>query len=84
MSGVYSIPEPTALAFSFGYHLGGFVPITVIGLVCASRLGFSLRELRTSELMLAEPIDPSAEARPAGVEDDGSGWGESEGRKLNV
>ena len=45
LSGVYGVAEPTALAFSFGFHLGGFFPITIIGLYYASRLGFSLREL---------------------------------------
>ena len=46
LSGVYGVAEPTALAFSFGFHLGGFFPITIIGLYYASRLGFSMRELR--------------------------------------
>ena len=55
LSGVYDVPEPAALAFSFGFHLGGFIPITIIGLYYASRLGFSLKELRSSEVMLAEP-----------------------------
>ena len=47
LSGVYGVAEPTALAFSFGYHLGGFFPITIIGLYYAWRLGFSLKEFRT-------------------------------------
>lgn len=45
LSGVYGVAESTALAFSFGFHLGGFFPITIIGLYYVSRLGFSLKEL---------------------------------------
>ena len=54
LSGVYDVPEPTALAFSFGYHLGGFLPITIIGLYYASRLGFSLKELGGSAATFEE------------------------------
>ena len=54
LSGVYGVAEPTALAFSFGYHIGGFFPITIIGLYFASRLGFSLKELRGNQGALGE------------------------------
>ena len=43
---VYGMPEPQTLAFAFGYHFGGFIPITLIGLYYASRLGFSLKDLQ--------------------------------------
>lgn len=69
LSGVYGVPEPTALAFSFGYHLGGFFPITIIGLYYASRLGFSLKEFRRGEGVFREPHGESAEARRTGVTD---------------
>ena len=52
LSGVYDVPEATALAFSFGYHLGGFFPITIIGLYYASRLGFSLKDFGRGEAAL--------------------------------
>ena len=45
LSGVYGVPEPAALAFAFGYHLGGFFPITIIGLYYAWRIGFSVGDL---------------------------------------
>lgn len=67
LSGVYGVPEATALAFSFGYHLGGFFPITIIGLYYASRLGFSLREIQRSKALLHGPIGESAEPCPPGV-----------------
>lgn len=72
LSGVYGVPEATALAFSFGFHLGGFFPITIIGLYYASRLGFSLRELRGSAVM------ESDEARRGGVTADRDRVGDEE------
>ena len=46
LSGVYGVPEPAALAFAFGYHLGGFIPITIIGLYYAWSIGFSVSDIR--------------------------------------
>ena len=46
LSGVYGVAEPSALAFAFGYHLGGFFPITIIGLYYAWSIGFSVRDVR--------------------------------------
>ncbi len=45
---VYGLPGPETLAFAFGYHFGGFVPITLIGLYDAWRLGFSMKDIRAS------------------------------------
>jgi len=42
--GPYGIAEPKALAFAASYHLGGFIPITVLGLYYAWRLQISLTE----------------------------------------
>ena len=49
LSGVYGVAEPSALAFAFGYHLGGFFPITIIGLYYAWSIGFSVKDIRGSE-----------------------------------
>ena len=46
LGGVYGVAEPSALAFAFGYHLGGFFPITIIGLYYAWSIGFSVRDVR--------------------------------------
>jgi uncharacterized protein (TIRG00374 family) len=45
LSDVYGVPEGQSLAFAFGYHFGGWIPITVIGLWYAWRLGISLGEV---------------------------------------
>ena len=46
---VYGVSEEAALAFAFGYHLGGFFPVTFLGLWYAGRLGLSLSELSRAE-----------------------------------
>ena len=38
----YGVAEPTALAFATSYHLIGFLPITVLGLYYAWRMGISV------------------------------------------
>ena len=40
--GVYGVAEPQALAFATSFHLGGFIPITALGLYYAWKLGISL------------------------------------------
>ena len=42
---VYGVAGEATLAFAFGYHLGGFFPVTFLGLWYAGRLGLSLPEL---------------------------------------
>jgi uncharacterized protein (TIRG00374 family) len=49
LSDVYGVPEPQSLAFAFGYHFGGWVPITLIGLWYAWKLGISLGDVGTAE-----------------------------------
>jgi uncharacterized protein (TIRG00374 family) len=46
LSEVYGIPDGPTLAFAFGYHLGGFVPVTLIGLWYAWRLGLRFQDVR--------------------------------------
>ncbi len=46
---VYAVGESATLAFAFGYHLGGFIPVTVLGLWYAGRMGLSMRELGHAE-----------------------------------
>lgn len=49
LSEVYGVPEAQSLAFAFGYHLGGWIPITSIGLWYAWSLGLSIREMGAAE-----------------------------------
>ena len=44
LADVYGVADATALGFAFGWHLGAFFPITIIGLWYARRLGVSIRQ----------------------------------------
>ncbi len=57
--GVYGVGAGETVAFAFGYHLGGFIPVTLIGLYYAWRLGLSLEEIERSE----ETVEREVEAR---------------------
>lgn len=46
---VYGVGESRTLAFAFGYHLGGFIPVTALGLWYAGRIGLSMREIGHAE-----------------------------------
>ncbi|MEE2904917.1 MAG: lysylphosphatidylglycerol synthase transmembrane domain-containing protein [Gemmatimonadota bacterium] len=61
LSDVYGVSEATSLAFAFGYHFGGWIPITLIGLRYAWKLGFSLGEVGTSEKLLEKGVEPLIE-----------------------
>lgn len=46
---VYGVEAARTLAFAYAYHLGGFFPVTFIGLWYARSLGLSLGEVGASE-----------------------------------
>ena len=63
---LYAVPEANALGFAVGWHLGAFIPITLIGLWYARRLGLSLREMGGRPGVEARPGSPeSGVRRPA-------------------
>jgi len=49
--GLYAIGADQAVSYAVAYHLGGFVPITVLGLYSLSRTQVRLVELRPAESM---------------------------------
>lgn len=57
LSNVYGVEEARSLAFAFGYHFGGWIPITLIGLGYAWRLGLSLGDVGASEERVEEVIE---------------------------
>jgi uncharacterized protein (TIRG00374 family) len=57
LSNVYGVEEARSLAFAFGYHFGGWIPITVIGLVYAWRLGLSFGDVGAAEERVEEVIE---------------------------
>lgn len=63
LSDVYGVAEPQSLAFAFGYHFGGWIPITAIGLWFVWRLGLSLGEVGAAE----ERVETVIEEEHTGV-----------------
>ena len=55
---VWGVASSPALAFAIGFHLAGFIPITVIGLYYLWRLGLSWRDVGGSE----ETVERAVEA----------------------
>ncbi len=50
--------EPArALAYAIGFHIAGFIPITLIGLYYAWQLGLSLRDVTESEQAVEEEVE---------------------------
>jgi len=45
---LFGVPDAQSLAFAYGYHLGGFIPVTVIGLYYAGKIGLSLEDVGSS------------------------------------
>ncbi len=46
---LYGIPAGKAVSYAIGYHIGGFIPITLLGLYSLWRAGMTLGQLRQGE-----------------------------------
>jgi len=64
---VFGVEPGRALAFVFGYHFGSWIPITVIGLAYAWKLGFSLGEVGEAEERVESVIEEE-QLQTGGVE----------------
>ena len=54
---LFGIPLNKTLGFAIGFHIGGFIPVTVIGLYYAWRLGLSWKEMGSSEATVEEAVE---------------------------
>ncbi|MGH7468709.1 MAG: lysylphosphatidylglycerol synthase transmembrane domain-containing protein [Longimicrobiales bacterium] len=54
---LFLIDVNKALGFALGFHIGGFIPVTLIGLYYAWRLGLSWREVEHSEETVEAAIE---------------------------
>jgi uncharacterized protein (TIRG00374 family) len=54
---VYGAGASATLAFAYAYHLGGFIPVTLLGLWFVREVGISLAEVRTSEEAVEEAVE---------------------------
>lgn len=68
LSKLWGAPAELAGAFAIGFHLAGFIPVTLIGLYYAWRTGLSLREAAASE----EIVEASVEREIDTDTDDGT------------
>jgi uncharacterized protein (TIRG00374 family) len=64
---VYGVAAEPTLAFAFGFHLGGFVPVTLIGFFYAWKLGFTLKEVEASEERVEEAVEEAHPELPRGA-----------------
>ena len=62
LSDVYGVAEPSSLAFAFGYHFGGWIPVTAIGLWYAWKLGLSLTDVGAAEEQVEKEVEAALEA----------------------
>ena len=72
LNGVYGVAAPATLAFAFGYHLGGFFPITIIGFYYVWRMGFSVADMRGSRAAVQPGMDSPGSSASAGQADQGT------------
>jgi glycosyltransferase 2 family protein len=54
---LYAVDSARAVGFAFGFHLGGFIPVTLMGLFYAWKLGLSWREVEYSETTVEEAVE---------------------------
>lgn len=57
LSSVYGVDSARSLAFAYGYHFGGWIPITAIGLYYAGRLGLSLGDISGADAHVEAAIE---------------------------
>ncbi|NLG63646.1 MAG: flippase-like domain-containing protein [Candidatus Cloacimonetes bacterium] len=61
---IFGADRAQALAYAIGFHLAGFIPITLIGLFYAWRLGLSLREVAETEEVVEERVEMETGIEP--------------------
>lgn len=61
---LWGYPEAPAKAFAVGLHLGGFIPVTLLGLYWARRLGLSLKEVEQSEEVVESAVESATGTDP--------------------
>jgi hypothetical protein len=59
--GLWAQEASTVLAFAVGFHLAGFLPVTLMGLYYASRVGLSLSGVARTEEAVEEAVEEAIE-----------------------
>lgn len=74
--GVYGVSEAAATAVAFAFHMGGFIPVTVVGLYFAGKLGISLGDVGKSEARVGEAVEEAFPDRSSQTPSHGGEGGE--------
>ena len=62
---LWGVPADKAISFAVGFHLGGFIPVTVIGLYYLWRLDLRWRDIEQSEEIVEERVEREIGAPPS-------------------
>ncbi|MEX0907096.1 MAG: lysylphosphatidylglycerol synthase transmembrane domain-containing protein [Gemmatimonadota bacterium] len=65
LASLWDQPLASAGAFAVGFHLAGFIPVTLIGLYYAWHTGMSLRDATDSETVVEEAVEHAVEEAAA-------------------
>ncbi|HUH12836.1 MAG TPA: lysylphosphatidylglycerol synthase transmembrane domain-containing protein [Longimicrobiales bacterium] len=65
---LWGVPAAKAVSFAVGFHIAGFIPVTVIGLYYAARLGVSWRDMGASEEVVESAVEAEQPERWAEAE----------------
>jgi glycosyltransferase 2 family protein len=60
--GLWNVPGEQAISFAIGYHIAGFLPVTLIGVYYVWRMGLSWSDVRHSEEVVEDGMEGT---RPA-------------------
>ncbi|HEV2149789.1 MAG TPA: lysylphosphatidylglycerol synthase transmembrane domain-containing protein [Longimicrobiaceae bacterium] len=55
--GLWGVPPGQAVSFAIGFHIGGFIPVTLIGLWYVWRLNLSWKEVEASEETVEDIVE---------------------------
>jgi hypothetical protein len=60
--GMWGVEQARAAAYAITYHLAGFIPVTLIGLYYAWRIGLSMGEVKRSEETVEDAVEQATGA----------------------
>lgn len=66
---LWDVPAERAVSYAVGYHIAGFIPVTIIGIYYVWSLKLSWREVRSSE----ETVEARVEAASGAADTEGRG-----------
>lgn len=68
--GLWGVAQEKAISYAIGVHIGGFIPVTLIGLWYVWRLGLRWSDVKHSEEVVEDEAEHDAAISPAPAEDE--------------